>query len=482
MECFHTLCLERLDASDDFAVVAVAVLMEIVVFAYCFVALSIVCEHHLLLSLETLCVRWRVREDVAGATFMALGSAAPEIIINAIGAIQGEPDLGVGAIIGSGMIGFSVIPGLCALVATDTLTLKRRPLFRDVIIYTVALTMLTVAMQNAVIELWEAVAFLAVYAAYVGAVFLSPNIRFCWRRRKLQREYQERLDVATANGASRDELNRITADFESALERKSFVEERAEQSALKASHRQYNGAESADDIRLSELNGASSDGDAPLHNAQSQCASVMRILTAPMRTLFQLTCPPCKHDESTAYLYPLTFLLSFLWVAVISFIINAIANRWNDLTGLPLALLGIVLVAVGAEVPDGVQSVAVARKGYGAMAISNAFGAQIANILFGLGLPWSLANVAAAVDDSAPIICITEHEELTIAALYQFGNIMMFLLILMPFTSRIDKPLLARTKAYFFMAAYVVAVAGFCLTSSLVRPNNDDSKCDNDER
>ena len=35
-------------------------------------------------SLETLCVRWNVREDVAGASFMAFGSAAPEIIINAV--------------------------------------------------------------------------------------------------------------------------------------------------------------------------------------------------------------------------------------------------------------------------------------------------------------------------------------------------------------------------------------------------------------
>ena len=39
-------------------------------------------------SLETLCVRWNVREDVAGASFMALGSAAPEVIINAISTLK----------------------------------------------------------------------------------------------------------------------------------------------------------------------------------------------------------------------------------------------------------------------------------------------------------------------------------------------------------------------------------------------------------
>ena len=39
-------------------------------------------------GLETLCVRWSIPEDVAGASFMAFGSAAPEITINAISTIK----------------------------------------------------------------------------------------------------------------------------------------------------------------------------------------------------------------------------------------------------------------------------------------------------------------------------------------------------------------------------------------------------------
>lgn len=80
-------------------------------------------------SLETLCVRWHVREDVAGASFMAFGrfvafacgtlyiiaSAAPEIVINTVTTVKSvmaahqggegsnDADLGVSSIIGSGM-------------------------------------------------------------------------------------------------------------------------------------------------------------------------------------------------------------------------------------------------------------------------------------------------------------------------------------------------------------------------------------------
>ena len=106
---------------------------------------AIVCDDYLVTALKTLCVRygltrfrpqlrtvldfrppcasWDIREDVAGATFMAFGSAAPEIIINTVSTIKGARSkndapnsstaTGISAIIGSGMIAFLLIPGAC---------------------------------------------------------------------------------------------------------------------------------------------------------------------------------------------------------------------------------------------------------------------------------------------------------------------------------------------------------------------------------
>ena len=39
------------------------------------------------------------------------------------------------------------------------------------------------------------------------------------------------------------------------------------------------------------------------------------------------------------------------------------------------------------------QSVTVAKRGYGSMAVSNSTGSQIINILIGLGLPWLISNM-----------------------------------------------------------------------------------------
>ena len=117
---------------------------------------------HFGIGLETLCARWNIREDVAGASFVAFGSAAPEIIINSITTIKsagsdtGEgADLGVSAIIGSGMIAFLLIPGCCGVFSNKVLPLKRRPLLRDSLTYLTALIILLVFMSNGTVELYE---------------------------------------------------------------------------------------------------------------------------------------------------------------------------------------------------------------------------------------------------------------------------------------------------------------------------------------
>ena len=52
-------------------------------------------------------------------------------------------NLGIGAILGSGMIAFLIIPSCCIFFSPGPkLTLKRRPLMRDVLAYTCSLVVL----------------------------------------------------------------------------------------------------------------------------------------------------------------------------------------------------------------------------------------------------------------------------------------------------------------------------------------------------
>ncbi len=138
-------------------------LLELLALFYIFGCLAIAAER-LCDAMETLCKRLKVPQDVAGATFMALGGSIPEICINLICALtesgggdasdsDGNADddvidsswssrlsspkwslltnslsskhntlstvskvnLGIGAILGSGLIAFCVIPSVCIL-------------------------------------------------------------------------------------------------------------------------------------------------------------------------------------------------------------------------------------------------------------------------------------------------------------------------------------------------------------------------------
>merc|ERR1719189_189217 len=96
-------------------------------------------------------------------------------------------------------------------------------------------------------------------------------------------------------------------------------------------------------------------------------------------------------------LYPVTFMVSFCWVSLFSFILSSVVERWVKVTGVPMAFFGLLLVSLAAQVPDTLESLAVARKGYGSMAVSNCLGTQTINIGLGLGFPWLITSSTGAV-------------------------------------------------------------------------------------
>ena len=62
-----------------------AFVLHILIALYMFLALAIVCDDFFVPSLEILCEKCHMSEDVAGATFMSAGSSAPEFFTSLIG-------------------------------------------------------------------------------------------------------------------------------------------------------------------------------------------------------------------------------------------------------------------------------------------------------------------------------------------------------------------------------------------------------------
>ncbi|HSH01581.1 MAG TPA: calcium/sodium antiporter [Anaerolineae bacterium] len=91
--------------------------------------------------------------------------------------------------------------------------------------------------------------------------------------------------------------------------------------------------------------------------------------------------------------YIRAFLVSVGFIALISWFLVEYAIVMAKALSIPPVIVGLTVLAAGSSVPDLIASLVVSREGRGEMAVSNAVGSNIFDILIGLGLPWLLVLV-----------------------------------------------------------------------------------------
>lgn len=144
-----------------------AVVFHVLGMGYMFVALAIVCDEFFVPALDVIIERLAIRDDVAGATFMAAGGSAPELFTSIIGVFVSFDDVGIGTIVGSAVFNILFVIGACALFSRTTLSLTWWPLFRDCTFYSISLLVLIYCFRDNVIYWQEALVLFSLYGAYV---------------------------------------------------------------------------------------------------------------------------------------------------------------------------------------------------------------------------------------------------------------------------------------------------------------------------
>jgi len=86
----------------------------------------------------------------------------------------------------------------------------------------------------------------------------------------------------------------------------------------------------------------------------------------------------------------LAVVMCLVWLIIGSYAMVASLEKLADLMDIPDAIVGVTVSAAGTSLPNYVASKVAAQKGFGNMAVSNAFGSNTFNIMVGLGLPWLL--------------------------------------------------------------------------------------------
>ena len=92
-----------------------------------------------------------MQSDVAGATFMAAGSSAPELFTSIVGVFFAKSDVGLGTIVGSAVFNILAIIAIVALFTGHVISLLWWPMTRDCGVYVVSIvTLALVIMDNVV--------------------------------------------------------------------------------------------------------------------------------------------------------------------------------------------------------------------------------------------------------------------------------------------------------------------------------------------
>ncbi|KAK0135931.1 Sodium/potassium/calcium exchanger 3 [Merluccius polli] len=141
-----------------------------------FYALAIVCDDYFVPSLEKISENLHLSEDVAGATFMAAGSSAPELFTSLIGVFITKGDVGVGTIVGSAVFNILVIIGLCGIFAGQTVVLTWWSLFRDSSYYILSVLALIMVIYDAQVVWWESLLLMSMYGVYIIIMKFNSQI------------------------------------------------------------------------------------------------------------------------------------------------------------------------------------------------------------------------------------------------------------------------------------------------------------------
>lgn len=175
---------------------------------FLFLGLAIVTDDYFVSSLDRICEQLRLSDDVAGATFLAAGSSAPELFTSLISVFVTKDEVGVGTIVGSAVFNVLVIVGSAAALAGSVLQLDWRPLMRDSFFYFIFIALLFFSLMGtsrSEATWYEGLVLVISYTGYIAFMkwgnkpYMRAAKEWSDKRRARARATANARDVEAAN-------------------------------------------------------------------------------------------------------------------------------------------------------------------------------------------------------------------------------------------------------------------------------------------
>lgn len=357
--------------------------------AYGLALLAIVCQKYFVPSLEVMADYFRVPTDVAGATFMAMGTSAPELFSSVFGLFVSEGDIGVSTVLGSAVFNIVGVTGVIGLIVwKKTVDISWYPVTRDCIMFAITVLALVVIVSDNSVYWWEAMIMLLMFILYI--VYMSFDSRISkWSQRKVDKLKMFRwvASISTTTLKPTEEKTPLLT-----TQTIIYMEQDREE------EEDSSGIDSLGSSSLSECENVLLSGQVCKMETTETCGAWSMpsggslcllgwLLVWPGLLLMSMTIPDCRQPRFRMW-FPLTFVAAIVWVGLLSYFSVWMVTVIGDTFGIPETISGITLLAIGTSMPEAITSVIVAKNGLGNMALCNLLGSNVFDILFCLGGPW----------------------------------------------------------------------------------------------
>ncbi|XP_048005841.1 sodium/potassium/calcium exchanger 3 isoform X3 [Leguminivora glycinivorella] len=392
-----------------------AVVIHILISLYLFIALAVVCDKFFVPAVDRICHALNMSNDVAGATFMAAATSAPELFVNVIGTFITEGDIGVGTIVGSAVFNILAVAACCGIGAGMVVPLDWWPLTRDCLAYGITVSILICIMHDEYVLWYEAFLLVMLYGVYICIMYYDKSIQnFAKGSWKCLKNFMNKTDEKS------DSVIEIKDSKTTSSTKIESPEHCQHNGNVKAIIPVYNNDKEYGKSQEDEQNkGISLDierasddiayaDDSPHHVPpetvkpaseeyehslwkfpfkRSWFTQTTWFVTWPIHLVFLFTIPDCEKPRFKNW-FPLTFIMCIVWIGSLSYVVAWMITIIGDTLMIPDSVMGITFLAAGTSVPEAVSSVIVAKQGHGSMGISNSIGSNTFDILLCLGLPW----------------------------------------------------------------------------------------------
>lgn len=395
------------DVCDQIAVKFGPVL-DLVLMLYVFLGMAIVCDDFFQESLEKISEALKLTPDVAGATFLAAGSSAPELFTSLAAAFISKTEAGLGTIVGSAMFNLLIIVALSAAVAGRggaRLKIDWRPMARDSSFYCLSIVLLGLFFSvtgPGEITTIEAGFMVFVYGLYI--LFMVYNQQILDKCKPVEKytvhpeQSAEGRAVAKAAEAIEAGTNGAAAAETNGSEDKEAPTkegEAADTTGSNGDEASKGGADAEEepDGFWDRFNWPEPEDGEEWSPKEVYGYKFMHVLKMPFVVLMSFTIPDCALPRFENW-YWASFFMSILWIgALCHFMVEFALELGSCYLHLSPVIMGVLFLAIGTSVPDAIGSMIAARNGEADMAIANAIGSNVFDVLLGLGLPWFLFTI-----------------------------------------------------------------------------------------